>query len=154
MDKYEYNMKIDQLRQAVTKRDLETAIKVADEIDWKKRESLCFGFRSRSYELSKQHDKAKELLLLAYEKSQTGKTLAYRLALISAKTKEFDEALEFYHDFVDMAPRDTARYVLQYRIAKAKGEPIDFLIEILEEYVELDMEENGCTSLPSCTIWR
>lgn len=143
MDKYEYNLKIDQIRQAVENREnISTAVKIADEIDWKKEKDVSvLVVAADAYELGRQYGKAKEMLLLAYEKAQTGKQLAYRLALLSAKTKEFGEAEEFYQDFVDMAPRDTARYVLRYRISKAKGEPIEDLIEILEEYVDIDMEE-------------
>lgn len=143
MDKYEYNLKIDQIRQAVEKREnISTAVKIADEIDWKKEKDVSVLIvAADAYELGRQYGKAKEMLLIAYEKSQTGRQLAYRLALLSAKTKEFDEAEEFYQDFVEMAPRDTARYVLRYRISKAKGEPLEKLIEILEEYVDLDMEE-------------
>lgn len=143
MDKYEYNLKIDQIRQAVENREnISTAVKIADEIDWKKEKDVSvLVVAADAYELGRQYGKAKEMLLIAYEKAQTGKQLAYRLALLSAKTKEFGEAEEFYQDFVDMAPRDTARYVLRYRISKAKGEPIEDLIEILEEYVDIDMEE-------------
>lgn len=142
MDKYEYNLIIDQIRQAVEQRDIDTAVKLADEIDWRKEKDVSvLIILADAYELSKNHRLAKEILLLAYEKAQGGRQLAYRLAILSAKVKEFDEAEEFYQDFVDMAPRDTARYILRYRIAREKKAPVEKLIEILEEYVDIDMEE-------------
>lgn len=142
MDKYEYNLRIDQISQAVGKRDISTAVKIADEIDWRKEKDVSVLLTlADAYELNKNYKIAKEILLQAYEKSQAGRQMAYRLAILSAKIGEFDEAEEFYQDFVDIAPRDTARYILQYRIARERKDSIEHLIEILETYVDLDMEE-------------
>jgi len=84
---------------------------------------------------------------MAYENTNTGRQLAYRLCLISIKLKELDEANEFYQDFIEMAPRDSARFILKYKMAKAKKKPVEELIKILEDYVNIDMEEKWAYEL-------
>ena len=90
---------------------------------------------------------AKEALTIAYENTNTGRHLAYRLCLLSAKLQQFDEAEEFYQDFVELAPRDNDKYILQYEMQKAKKAPIGKLIEILEKYIQEDMEEKWAYEL-------
>ena len=93
------------------------------------------------YENTKQYEKAKEILLIAYERSPLGRQLAYKLTILALRTKNFVEADEFYQDFVEMSPSDVSQYLLKYRIAKAKGEDIEVLIKILEAYVDVEMDE-------------
>ena len=97
--------------------------------------------------MAKQYDKAKQALIIAYENTNTGRHLAYRLCLLSAKLQQFDEAEEFYQDFVELAPRDNDKYILQYEMQKAKKAPIGKLIEILEKYIQEDMEEKWAYEL-------
>ncbi|MBR3644965.1 MAG: hypothetical protein IKN54_00970 [Lachnospiraceae bacterium] len=142
MDKYEYNLKIDQLKTAVAKNDGKSAAAIADEFDWKReKDTSLLTAAADAYELNQEYAKAKELLIFVYEKNPTSKHIAYRLTLLAANTGEFDEAMEFYQDFVELAPRDTSRYILQYRISRAQNMPIEELICILEEFLEDEMEE-------------
>ena len=100
-----------------------------------------------AYEVTHNFEEAKEALTIAYENTNAGRLIAYKLCLISVKTKDFAAARSYYEDFIEMAPRDTARYILRYRMAKAQGKPIEELINILEEYVNLDMEEKWAYEL-------
>jgi hypothetical protein len=142
MDKFETNLKLDQLEKAIKEKKAEIAVSIAEEIEWKKEkdvQNLVLG--ANAYRLNHDYEAEKELLLMAYERTHMGKNLAFRLAVICSKLKQFDEADDFYQDFIEMAPRDTNRYILQYTIAKAKGMPVGYLVGILEEYVDIDMEE-------------
>ena len=142
MDRYEYNVKSDQIKKYYSQKDFESAAEVADEIDWYKvKDNAMLNKVADIYENIRQYDKAKEILLIAYERSPLGRQLAYKLTILALRTKNFVEADEFYQDFVEMAPTDVTQYLLKYRIAKAKGEHIDILIEILEAYVDVEMDE-------------
>lgn len=148
MDKSEYNLKIEELKAAMHAHDFEKAVDVADSLDIKKiRDNNLLSLIADAYELTGDNEQAKKILLMAYENTNTGRQLAYRLCLISIKLKELDEANEFYQDFIEMAPRDSARYILKYKMAKAKKKPVEELIKILEDYVNIDMEEKWAYEL-------
>lgn len=148
MDKSEYNLKIEELKAAMHARDFEKAVDVADSLDIKKiRDNNLLSLIADAYELTGDNEQAKKILLMAYENTNTGRQLAYRLCLISIKLKELDEANEFYQDFIEMAPRDSARYILKYKMAKAENKPVEELIRILEDYVNIDMEEKWAYEL-------
>lgn len=142
LDKYEYNVKSDQIKKLYSRKEFEAAAKLADEIDWYRvKDNTMLNRVADIYENVKQYDKAKEVLLIAYERSPLGRQLAYRLTILAIRTKNFVEADEFYQDFVEMSPSDVSQYLLKYRIAKAKGEDIEVLIKILEAYVDVEMDE-------------
>ena len=148
MDKSEYNLKIEELKTAMHAHDFEKAVDVADSLDIKKiRDNNLLSIIADAYELTGDNEQAKKILLMAYENTNTGRQLAYRLCLISIKLKELDEANEFYQDFIEMAPRDSARFILKYKMAKAKKKPVEELIKILEDYVNIDMEEKWAYEL-------
>ena len=148
MDKSEYNLKIEELKTAMHADDFEKAVDVADSLDIKKiRDNNLLSLIADAYELTGDNEQAKKILLMAYENTNTGRQLAYRLCLISIKLKELDEANEFYQDFIEMAPRDSARFILKYKMAKAKKKPVEELIKILEDYVNIDMEEKWAYEL-------
>lgn len=148
MDKSEYNLKIEELKTAMHANDFEKAVDVADSLDIKKiRDNNLLSLIADAYELTGDNEQAKKILLMAYENTNTGRQLAYRLCLISIKLKELDEANEFYQDFIEMAPRDSARFILKYKMAKAKKKPVEELIKILEDYVNIDMEEKWAYEL-------
>lgn len=148
MDKSEYNLKIEELKAAMHAHDFEKAVDVADSLDIKKiRDNNLLSLIADAYELTGDNEQAKKILLMAYENTNTGRQLAYRLCLISIKLKELDEANEFYQDFIEMAPRDSARYILKYKMAKAENKPVEELIRILEDYVNIDMEEKWAYEL-------
>ena len=132
MDKSEYNLKIEELKTAMHAHDFEKAVDVADSLDIKKiRDNNLLSLIADAYELTGDNEQAKKILLMAYENTNTGRQLAYRLCLISIKLKELDEANEFYQDFIEMAPRDS----------------VEELIKILEDYVNIDMEEKWAYEL-------
>ena len=148
MDKSEYNLKIEELKTAMHAHDFEKAVDVADSLDIKKiRDNNLLSLIADAYELTGDNEQAKKILLMAYKNTNTGRQLAYRLCLISIKLKELDEANEFYQDFIEMAPRDSARFILKYKMAKAKKKPVEELIKILEDYVNIDMEEKWAYEL-------
>lgn len=148
MDKSEYNLKIEELKAAMHAHNFEKAVDVADSLDIKKiRDNNLLSLIADAYELTGDNEQAKKILLMAYENTNTGRQLAYRLCLISIKLKELDEANEFYQDFIEMAPRDSARYILKYKMAKAENKPVEELIRILEDYVNIDMEEKWAYEL-------
>lgn len=148
MDRNEQNLRIEELKTAMHGRDFEKAVDIADSLDFKKiKDNNLLSLIADAYEISHKYEEAKKVLLIAYENTNAGRQLAYRLCLVTIKTKEFDEAKEFYEDFVEMAPRDTSRYILKYKMAKAQNAPMEKLIKILEEYVNLDMEERWAYEL-------
>ena len=142
MDKYEYNIKSDQIKKLYSRKEFEAASKIADEIDWYRvKDNTMISRVADIYENTKQYDKAKEVLLIAYERSPLGRQLAYKLTILALRTKNFVEADEFYQDFVEMSPSDVSQYLLKYRILKAKGEDIEVLIKSLASYIEVEMDE-------------
>ena len=142
MDKYEYNVKSDQIKKLYNRKEFAAAAEIADEIDWSRvKDNKMLTLVADIYEGIKDYEKAKEVLLIAYERTTMGRQLAYKLTILALRTKNFVEADEFYSDFVEMSPTDVAQYLLKYRIAKAKGEDVEVLIKILEAYVESEMDE-------------
>lgn len=148
MDKNEQLLKMEELRNAMRGREFDKAAEIADSLELKKIKDTNFlSIVADAYERTRNYEDAKKALEIAYEKTNAGRLIAYKLCLIAVKTKDFEEAKKYYEDFIEMAPRDTARYILKYRMARAQGEPIESLIEILEEYVNLDMEEKWAYEL-------
>ena len=148
MDKNEQALRIKEFKNAMAEKHYDEASKIADLIDVKKvDDNNLLTLIADAYELSHDYELAKDVLLLAYERTNAGRHLAYRLCLISIKTKSYDEAEDFYNDFILMAPKDTSRYVLQYKIVAAQNAPKTELIKILEEYVNIDMEEKWAYEL-------
>ena len=142
MDNYEYNIKSDQIKKLYNKRDYATAAKVADSIDWRRVKNISMlSLVGDIYDRCKEYEKARNVLLIAYDRTSTGRQLAYKLTILSLRLKDFVEADEFYQDFIEIAPEDTTQYILKYRIAKTKGEDNDVLIQILEAYVDVEMDE-------------
>ena len=148
MDRNEQIQKMDELRDAMKRRDFDRAVDIADSLDLKRiKDNNILSLVADAYEVTHNFEEAKEALTIAYENTNEGRLIAYKLCLISVKTKDFAAARSYYEDFIEMAPRDTARYILRYRMAKAQGKPIEELINILEEYVNLDMEEKWAYEL-------
>ena len=142
MDRYEYNVKSDQIKKLYNKKDYQGAAEIADTIDWSRvKHNSMLAIVADAYEGAKQYDKAREVLEIAYERSPLGRQLAYRLTILSVRMRDFVEADRYYHEFVEMAPRDVAQYILKYRISRAKGDDIDNLISILEAYLDVEMDE-------------
>lgn len=142
MDRYEYNLKSDQIKKLYSKKDYATVAVIADTIDWSRvKNNGMLAMVSEAYEGTKQYEKARDILEIAYERSPMGRQLAYRLTIISLRMRDFVAADEYYQDFIELAPMDVAQYILKYRIARAKGEDLSALINILEAYVDVEMDE-------------
>lgn len=142
MDKYEYKLKLDQMKSALAEGNVHMAEELADSINWKRvRNANSLIKAAEVYETVERFDDAKEILSLAYERSPIGRMIVYRLAELELRTGNFAEAMERYEEFVEMAPNDNLKFVLKYRIYKAKGAGIEEQIQILEdlkdqEYIE------------------
>lgn len=148
MDRYEFDIKMEQIKKLMKKKDFATAVKIADGIDWKKvKENPLLIMAADVYEISGKYDEAREVLLLAYEKTGLGRQLAYRLCRLSVKRGDFKEAEEFYDEFTHNSPYDAGKYILQYEMAKGKGESIDVQIGILETFIGEDMDDRWAFEL-------
>ncbi|MFR5602140.1 MAG: tetratricopeptide repeat protein [Lachnospiraceae bacterium] len=142
MDKYEFNIKVEQMKKQVNKGDYETAMKIADAIDWKRvRNTNLLSMVAQIYEKNEEYAEAKEILLLAFERAPIGKRLLYKLTEIALRENSITEAEAYYREFCDLAPDDSRQNLLRYMILKAKGAPVMQLIHSLEEYVNQELDE-------------
>ncbi len=142
MDKYEFNIKVEQIKKLVSKSDYETAMKIADTIDWRRvRNVNILSMVAGIYERNGEFQEAKDILLLAFERAPIGKRLLYKLAELALKEGSTEEAEDYYKEFCDMAADDPRQYILRYMILKAKGAPVEQLIHTLEQYCNAELDE-------------
>lgn len=148
MDKYEYKLKLDEIKNLMAKKQYTEAAEIADSINWRKVRNVNALMKAGDiYAQIGRYDEAKEILLMAYDRSPIGRMIIYKLAEIAIKTKEFDEAQEYYDEFVEIAPHDNLKYILRYEMNKAKGAGLDVLIQILEELKEQEYTEKWAFEL-------
>ena len=148
MDKYEYKLKLDQMKSMAAEGSYNTAAEIADSINWKKVKNVSALVKAGEiYEQAERYEDSKEVLLLAYDRSPIGRTIIYRLAEVAIKMGNFEEAQEYCDEFVEIAPHDNLKYVLRYNLSKAKGEGNQALIAILEEYKEQEYTEEWAYEL-------
>ena len=148
MDKYEYKLKLDEIKNLMAKKQYTEAAEIADSINWRKVRNVNALMKAGDiYAQIGRYDEAKEILLMAYDRSPIGRMIIYKLAVIAIKTKEFDEAQEYYDEFVEIAPHDNLKYILRYEMNKAKGAGLDVLIQILEELKEQEYTEKWAFEL-------
>lgn len=148
MDKYEYKLKLDQMKSLTAEGKYEEAAEIADTINWRKIKNINALVKvGEIYEKVGRYDESKDVLLTAYDKSPIGRMIIYRLAEVAVRTKSFDEAKEYYQEFVEIAPHDNLKYVLKYEISKAQGADIGTLIGILEELKEQEYSEEWAYEL-------
>ena len=142
MDKYEFNIKVEQIKKQVKVGDYATAMKICDGIDWRRVSSVSLlSMVSEIYEKNYDFAEAKEILTMAYEKAPTGKRLLYKLCLLSISEGNIEEAEVYYREFYDLAPEDARQHLLRYSILKAKGAPVEQLISSLEAYLKVELDE-------------
>lgn len=142
MDKYEFNIKVEQIKKLVNKSDYETAMKIADTIDWRRvRNTNLLSLVAQVYEKNEEYQDAKDILLLAFERAPIGKRLLYKLTELALKEKNVSEAEDYYREFCDLAPDDPRQNLLRYMILKEKGAPSEQLIHSLERYTNTELEE-------------
>lgn len=142
MDKYEFNVKVEQIRKLVNKEDYETAMKIADSIDWKKvRNANLLSMVAQVYEKNEEYQDAKDILLLAFERAPIGKRLLYKLTELALKERNLEEAEAYYKEFCDLSADDPRQYLLRYMILKEKEAPAEQLIHSLESYTAEELDE-------------
>lgn len=148
MDKTEYRMKLDEIGNLVDAGDYEGAFRITETIDWRKVKSirtLCTV--ADIYEANGKLEDCRQILLLAYDRATKGKSILYRLVEVALKMGSYDDAVDYYQEFIDTAPNDNSRYILKYKIYKAKRSPIEDLIAILEEYKSKEYTERWAYEL-------
>lgn len=142
MDRYEYNLKLEEIDKLVDQRDYSEAAKLADTIDWKRvRNTRTLCLVSEIYEAANRPEDSKTLLERAYRRSPVGRTVLYRLVEVTILLHQYDEAMEYYNEYINIAPNDTNRFILKYRICRGRGDSPEELIPILEEYASLEYTE-------------
>ena len=148
MDKYEFNIKAEQMRKMAEQGDYKTAMQIADTIDWRRvRNANLLSYVADIYGHNSEYEEAKDILLLAFERAPVGKRFLYKLAEISVKAGDLQDAQEFYHEFCEMSPDDSRQFLLRYLILKAKGASAEQLIAPLEEYTSLEVDEEWLYTL-------
>ena len=148
MDRYEFNIKAEQMRKMAEQGDYKTAMQIADTIDWRRvRNANLLSYVADIYEHNSEYEEAKDILLLAFERAPVGKRFLYKLAEISVKAGDLQDAQEFYHEFCEMSPDDSRQFLLRYLILKAKGASAEQLIAPLEEYTSEEVDEEWLYTL-------
>ncbi len=148
MDKYEYNLKIDQMKSLYAEENFEAAAEIADTINWSKIKNVNALVRAGEvYEKAGRFEESKEILLTAYDRSPIGRMIIFRLAEVAVKMNDFDAANEYYNEFVEIAPHDNLKYVLKYEIRKAQKAEYKELIAILEALKEQEYTEEWAYEL-------
>ncbi|MEE1100518.1 MAG: hypothetical protein U0K86_03445 [Agathobacter sp.] len=148
MDKYEYNLKLDQIKTLIAEESYDSAAEIADTINWNKiRNVNALVKAGEVYEKVERYQDSRDVLLMAYDRSPIGRMIIYRLAQVAIKMKDFSAAEEYYNEFVEIAPHDNLKYVLKYDIQKAQGASYDVLIPILEDLKEQEYTEEWAYEL-------
>lgn len=148
MDKYEYKIRADEIKSLISEGEYAEAVKIADSIDWRRVKSVMMLCTiSDLYKINRRYEDSKEILLLAYEKHTGGRLIVYSLCELSIKLGELVQALEYYKEFVQLAPKDSGRYVLLYKLYEAQEVSLEERIEVLEELKQRDYREKWAYEL-------
>ena len=148
MDKYEYRSKTEQMLELMENGSYRKAAEIADTIDWKRvRNAAMLMSVSDIYEKIKDYQKSYEILNLAYRRAEGSRKVISRLCTLALKTGNVDEAIDYYDDFIQTAPKDPNQYILRYQILRAQRAPIEQQIEALEEYKKSEYIEEWAYEL-------
>ncbi len=135
MDKYEYKVRAEEIYSLIREGEYSEAVEIADTIDWSRVKSIkTLCTISDLYKANRRYQESKEILLMAYERYPSGRLIVYSLCELSIKLEEFVQAIEYYKEYVQLAPKDPSRYILQYRLYEAQDVSLEERIEVLEEY--------------------
>lgn len=148
MDKYEYKVRADEIKSLIAEGEYGEAVKIADTIDWRRVKSvmmLCTV--SDLYKINRRYEDSRDILLLAYERHSGGRLIVYSLCELSIKLEEYVQAIEYYKEFVQLAPKDSGRYVLQYKLYEAQEVSLEERISVLEELKKRDYREKWAYEL-------
>lgn len=148
VDKFEYQAKLEEINKLVEKQEYEEAARIADTIEWKRVRSvrtLCMV--SEIYEAIGRVEDSKAILYRAYRRSPNSRQILYRLTEACVQTQDFDDAVEYYTEYVNLAPNDNSKYILKYEIYKGRGSSVEEQIEVLEEYKSKEYTEKWAYEL-------
>lgn len=147
LDKYEYKVRADEIKALIADGEYEEAVKIADSIDWRRVKSVMMLCTiSDLYKINRRYEDSRDILLLAYEK-QKGRLIVYSLCELSIKLGEYVQAIEYYKEFVQLAPKDSGKYILQYKLYEAQDVSLEERIEVLEELKSYDYREKWAYEL-------
>ena len=148
LDKYEYKVRADEIKSLIAEGEYAEAVKIADTIDWRRVKSVMMLCTiSDLYKINRRYEDSRDILLLAYERHSGGRLIVYSLCELSIKLGEYVQALEYYKEFVQLAPKDSGRYVLQYKLYEAQEVSLEERIEVLEELKKRDYREKWAYEL-------
>ena len=148
MDKYEYRIRAEEINDLIERKEYVEAVKIADTIDWRRVRSVVMLCKvSELYKINRRYEDSKEVLLLAYELQNKSRKIIYSLCELSIKLEETVQAVEYYKEFIKVAPRDTGRFILQYRLYEAQDVSLEERIAVLEEYKKRDYREKWAYEL-------
>ena len=148
MDKFEYKVRADEIKELIATGDYAQAADIADTIDWRRVKSVMMLCTiSDLYKINRRYEDAKNMLLLAYERRPGGKTICYSLCELCIKTEEYVQAINYYKEFVQVAPKDPGRYILQYKLYEAQDVGLEERIGVLEELKKRDYREKWAYEL-------
>ena len=148
MDKYEYKVRAEEIKSLIAEGEFAEAVKIADTIDWRRVKSVMMLCTiSDLYKINRRFQESKDILLMAYERHPGGRLIVYSLCELSIKMGEFVQAIEYYKEFVQIAPKDTGRYILQYKLYEAQDVSLEERIAVLEEFKKRDYREKWAYEL-------
>lgn len=148
LDKYEYRVRAEEINALIEKREYAEAVKIADTIDWRRVKSVTMLCKvSELYKMNRRYEDSKEILLLAYDRQPGSRKIVYSLCELCIKLEELVLAIEYYKEFVQIAPKDTGRFILQYRLYEAQDVSLEERIAVLEEYKKRDYREKWAYEL-------
>ncbi len=148
MDKYEYKVSAEEIKNLVASKQYVEAMKIADTIDWNRVKSvMMLTVVSDIYKINRRYEDSKAVLLLAYERHPAGRTIVYSLCELAIKMEEFVQAVEYLKDFTQIAPKDTSKYILMYKLYEAQDVRLEDRISVLEEFKKRDYREKWAYEL-------
>lgn len=148
LDKYEYKVRADEIKSLISQGQYDEAVKIADTIDWRRIKSVMMLCTiSDLYKINRRYEDSRDILLLAYDRHAGGRLIVYSLCELSIKLGEFVQALEYYKEFVQLAPKDSGKYILQYKLYEAQEVSLEERIEVLEELKKRDYREKWAYEL-------
>ena len=148
MDKYEYKLKTEQMLELMNDGAYNKAAEIADSIDWKRvRNTTMLSTVSEIYEKNRDYQKSYDVLTIAYSRAEGSRKIVSRLCTLALKTRNVDEAIDYYDDFIELAPKDPNQYILKYQILRAQRAPIEQQIHALEEFKKAEYIEEWAYEL-------
>lgn len=148
MDKYEYKIRSEEIKELIAQKEYAEAAEIADTIDWRRVKSVMMLCTiSDLYKMNRRYEDSRDLLLLAYDRHPGGRSIVYSLCELSIKMGDFVMAVEYYKEFVQIAPKDSGRYVLQYKLYEAQDVSLEERIAVLEELKARDYTEKWAYEL-------